>query len=461
VQGQPLNQASVPLDGIRLQAFNSSGVELDAGRSKNGGGFLLKLPVQDRLYRITLWDEFNRWWGRNIADLHNDRKHVDLGPIGLRPQSAALSGNEKSEQNAIIAWLWRHNPLSAAMMELHIAALDRAGALAHIQLAGAGATNAYPLQAAWSADYTNQHPEVSVNYQATGSGSGVRAITSGTIDFGVTDLSLTEKQLSAFRVPLQQLPIALSGTVLVYSEKLPVGLRFSGPVLAKIYLGEIKTWSDPELVALNPGMYLPSLPITPIHRSDASATTATLSQYLSGVSPFWRQLVGSGPAVQWKVGIAAKADEGVSGTVRSTEGGIGYVDFAFAQHNHLRMAAIENVAERFVSASPDSISNAASGVGTKLDLRQALTRPISPGAYPMASAVWALIPVESQDRGKILVLLDYINFSLGQAQSREQELGYVPLPPALEATTRRELNNVAAKLMERPVALPDFRPDVQ
>jgi len=259
-----------------------------------------------------------------------------------------------------------------------------------------------------------------------------------------------------------QLPIALGGTVLVYSDKLPSGLQFSGPVLAKIYLGEIKTWNDKELSAINPGKELPNLPIVPIHRADSSGSTAVLTKYLSDTYPFWSEVVGtwggvvgSSPPLAWKAGIGAKGDEGISDMVQNTEGAIGYVDFAFAQRNKLRTAAIENASEHFVSASPDSISAWATAFGSNSDLRDSLKKSLSPEAYPMSSAAWMLIRLNPEDPKKALVLLDYVNFSLGEEKFKPRELGYVPLPPSLEAATRRELDEAAASLLEQADAAHD------
>jgi phosphate transport system substrate-binding protein len=454
VEGQPLNQAATPLEGIRLQALNSAGVERDACQSGHSGGFLLKLPSEDSLYRLIVWDEFNRWWGREISQLHNDGKHNDLGSIMLRPQTSGLSdAAERREQATIIGWVWKHNLLSAAMMELHLGAFDRPAQPSQVQVAGAGSTNSFPLQAAWSADYQGQHPDVSFNFQAIGSGGGIRQLAAGTTDFGSIDTALTDAQLSDSKHRLKQLPIALGGTVVVYSQKLPSDLRLSGPMLAKIYLGEIKTWNDKELSAINPGKELPNLPITPIHRADSSGSTVVLTNYLSDASTLWREVEGSSSQVAWKAGMAAKGNEGISGMVRNTEGAIGYVDFVFAASNNLRMAAIENASERFILPSPDSISAVAVGAGSESDLRDSLKKPLHPEAYPMSSATWMLIPISLGDPKKALILLDYVNFSLGQTKSKEIKLGYVPLPPSLEAATRRELNKIAASIVEQAGAV--------
>lgn len=448
VRGQELNQAAVPLEKIRLQAFNPSGTERDACWSDKSGAFVLKVPAEDALYRLIAWDELNRWWGREISSLPNDGKHNDLHPpITLRPQTSRLSEAEKKEQISIIAWLKKHNPLSAAMMELHLGTFDRPGQPSQVELAGVGSTNSFPLQVAWSADYQNQHKDVSVNFQATASGGGIRQIASGTADFGATDASLTEAQLFQSNNRVKQVPIALGATVFTYSEKLPADLRLSGPVLAKIYIGEIKTWNDKALAELNPNKALPNLAITPIHRADSSASTLVLTNYLSDTSFRWREVQTSSSHIEWKTGEQAKGDEGISAMVRNTDGAIGYVDFAFAENNHMRTAALENKAQRFVVASVDSISAVACEIGPQTDLSDLLREPLCPEAYPMSSATWMLIPTSPKDPKKVLMLLDYVNFSLGQASSKARELGYVPLPPALEATTRRELNNIAATIL--------------
>jgi phosphate transport system substrate-binding protein len=450
VEGQPLNQSAKALPGIRLQALNSAGVERDACQSDGSGSFILNLPSEDVLYRLIVWDEYNRWWGRDISDLHNDPRHNDLGSITLRPQTASnLSESERREQGSVISWLKKHNPLSAALMEFHLGAFDQPGQTPNVQVAGSGSANATPLQSAWAADYQQQHPNVSIAYQAVGSGGGIRQVTTGNIDYSSTDIAFTDAELSDSKYRLRQMPIALGATVVIYSDKLPANLRFSGPVLARIYLGEIKTWNDKELAAINPGKDLPNLPIAPIHRADGGGSTAVLTRYLTATSSLWREVEGSSPQIAWKAGIGAKGNEGVSTTVHATEGAIGYVDFAFAEINHLRSASIQNASERFVSASPKSISAVAIGVGPKLDLRDSLKKSLSPEAYPMSSATWMAVATNPPDPRKTLVLLDYINLSLAQTRSKEQELGYVPLPPSLESEVKRELNEIAAELLQK------------
>lgn len=450
VQGQELNQAAVPLEGIRLQVLNLSGVERDARLSDKSGTFLLEIPAEDKLYRLIAWDEFNRWWGREIPDVPNDGKHNDLRPpIVLRPQTSRLSQAEKREQTSIIAWLRKHNPLSAAMMGLHLGNFDRPGEPAQVELAGVGSVNSLPLQAAWSAGYQSQHQDVSVKFQATEPGGGIRQIASGTADFSATDTSLTEAELFVSNNRVKEVPIALGATVLTYSDRLPTDLRLSGPVLAKIYMGEIKTWNDKAVSLLNPDKELPNLAIIPIHRADSSASTIVLTNYLSDTSFRWREVQSSSSHTKWKTGTQAEGDEGVSAMVRNTDGAIGYVDFVFAEGNHLRTAALENEERQFVLASVDSISAVACEIGSEADLRDIFRKPRCPEAYPMSSATWMLIPTSPKDPKKVLTLLDYVNFSLGQANSKARELGYVPLPPPLEAATRRELNNIAATMLNQ------------
>jgi phosphate transport system substrate-binding protein len=256
---------------------------------------------------------------------------------------------------------------------------------------------------------------------------------------------------------VKQLPVALGATVIVYSEKLPTGLRFNGLVLAKIYMGEIKTWNDKDIAAINPGKELPNWQITPVHRSDGSASTAIFTNYLSQNSPEWKEAVGTAPAVQWKEGAAAKGSEGIAGVVRSTDGAIGYLEFAFAEANHLRPAAVQNSSENFILPSTDSISVAAN-IDPTSDLRTTLRAPRSPEAYPMASASWILIPLDTENPRRSLILLDYVNSSfLDDNKSKVQTLGYIPLPPSLEASTRRQLNDVAAAILRQAHAVPDGR----
>ncbi len=238
------------------------------------------------------------------------------------------------------------------------AAPAAAGAKVTAEVSGAGASFIFPLVSKWSADY-NASTGAKINYQSIGSGGGIAQIKAGTVDFGSSDKPLSSEELA--QAGLAQFPSAIGGVVPVVNiEGLEAGkLRLSGALLADIFLGKVKTWNDPAIVAANPGVKLPDGKITLVHRSDGSGTTFNFSNYLSKVSPEWKSKVGEGTSVQWPDGVGGKGNEGVASYVKQIKGSIGYVELAYALQNGMPYTAMQNAAGNWVEPSAETFAAAA------------------------------------------------------------------------------------------------------
>ena len=302
------------------------------------------------------------------------------------------------------------------------------------EISGAGASFIFPLVSKWSADY-NAATGARVNYQSIGSGGGIAQIKAGTVDFGSSDKPLSSEELA--QAGLGQFPSAIGGVVPVVNlESLQAGqLRLSGPLLADIFLGRITTWNDPAIVAANPGVALPASRITLVHRSDGSGTTFNFSNYLSKVSPEWKQAVGEGTSVQWPGGVGGKGNEGVASYVRQIKGGIGYVELAYALQNGMPYASLRNAAGNWVA--PDEASFAAAAAtadwASATDFNLVITDAPGADAWPITATNFMLMPKRPRDPARSRAALDFFRWAFAQGQAQARALHYVPLPPELVA----------------------------
>jgi phosphate transport system substrate-binding protein len=302
-----------------------------------------------------------------------------------------------------------------------------------IQISGAGATFPYPLYSQWFYQYAFVDPSVKFNYQSIGSGGGIQQITAKTVDFGASDAILNSDQLAA-APKIQMFPSVAGGDVVVYnvSELADTApLVMDGATVANIFLGHITKWNDPAIAALNPGVTLPDKDITVVHRSDGSGTTFIFTDYLSNVSDEWKSTVGNSTSVEWPVGLGGKGNEGVAGTMTQTDGGIGYVELAYAVQNKLAVASMVNAAGQTVTASIDSVSSAMADFGG--DMPATLARSIvnAPGAtsWPIAGYTYLLIYLEQTDCAKAAKLVEFVKWSHeSDANTMATGLQYVPLP---------------------------------
>jgi len=306
---------------------------------------------------------------------------------------------------------------------------------AAVTITGSGSTFDAPFFDLAFARYHQQHPAVTIRYSAVGSSAGIAAFSAGQVNFGATDVPLTAaEQAAAHGGASVQVPVDLGAEVVVYNLVLPGAgrLRLSGPVIARIFLGQITHWNDPAIVALNPGINVPDVPISVVHRSDGSGTTYIFSNYLSSTDPAWASKVGTGKTLHWPAGIGAVGNPGVAQTVAHTPFSIGYVERSYSKGPILNYAAIRNRAGNYTIPSTASITaDAAQKPGiTPADF--SIVNEPGPSSYPISGYSWALIYTRqtSQATGKALVnLIDWLTH---QGQAYAAATNYVPLPPRIQ-----------------------------
>jgi phosphate transport system substrate-binding protein len=322
-----------------------------------------------------------------------------------------------------------------------LTAITAAGAAAET-INAAGATFPAPVYQKWFEEYHKAHPDVQINYQAIGSGGGVRQLTEGTVDFGASDFVMTDDQLSKVtKFKVLHFPTVLGGIVPTYNVPGAPDLKFSGATLAGIYLGSIKKWNDPALVKDNPGAKLPNDDITVVHRSDGSGTSFVFTDYLSKVSPDWKSKVGVNASVNWPVGLGGKGNEGVAGLVKQTPNSIGYVELTYARQNKMEYGAMKNAAGNFVKASVETVTDAAAGAAQEMpaDFRVSIANAPGKNAYPISSFTWLLIPDKIDNATKKKAITDFLNWMLTAGQADAAGLDYAPLPKNVVAKEQKQI----------------------
>src|SRR3954469_9197604 len=300
-----------------------------------------------------------------------------------------------------------------------------------VQINGAGATFPNPIYSKWFAEYTKEHPDVRINYQPIGSGGGVRQLTAQTVFFGASDSPMTDEQLQGAPGPILHFPTVLGAVVPIYNLQGAGELKFTGPLLADIYLGKITKWNDPAIAKVNPGTKLPATDIAVAHRSDGSGTTFIFLDYLSKVSPDFKTKVGANASVNWPVGVGGKGNDGVAGLVSQTPGAIGYVELIYALQNHISFGALQTAAGEFVKASPEAVTKAAAGASIPADFRVSITNAPGAGAYPISSFTWLLLYQSPSDTPRSKVMVDFLKWALTDGQKYATDLGYAPVPSAV------------------------------
>jgi phosphate transport system substrate-binding protein len=304
---------------------------------------------------------------------------------------------------------------------------------------GAGATFPNPIYSKWFSEYSQQHPNVKINYQPIGSGGGIRQVTEGTVDFGASDVVMTPEQIAGAKVKVTAIPTVLGAVVPVYNlPGVNAELKFSQDALAGIYLGKIKVWNDPYIARENPGVNLPNSPIQVVHRTDGSGTTFIFTDYLSKISPEWKDKVGANAAVSWPTGVGGKGNDGVAAMVRQVPGAIGYVELIFAENNHIQFGLVRNKAGKFVKASSAGVSEAAAADAKLIpaDYRVSITDAPGADSYPISSFTWLLIPNPAKDGAKGAAIKDFLFWMLDHGESEAAGLTYAPLPKAVADRVR-------------------------
>jgi phosphate transport system substrate-binding protein len=300
------------------------------------------------------------------------------------------------------------------------------------QITGAGSTFVYPVLSAWAADYQKQSG-ARINYQSIGSGGGISQVKAGTVDFGATDQPLASDELA--KANLAQFPIVIGGIVAVVNLAgfKPGQLKLTGPLLADIYAGKVKSWSDPAIASVNPGAKLPSANIAVVHRSDGSGTTFNFTHYLSQVSPAWKSGPGEGKTVSWPTGVGGKGNEGVANYVKQIPNSIGYVEYAYVVQSGMAYAQLQNAAGTFVSPSAETFSDAAQSAdwAKASDFNLVMTNAPGANAYPITATTFILMPKQPKDKAKSDAALSFFRYALEKGQPQANKLDYVPLPAAL------------------------------
>lgn len=314
-----------------------------------------------------------------------------------------------------------------------------------VRLQGAGATFPNPLYQKWLSEYGKLNPNVRMDYQSIGSGGGIKQIQEQTVDFGASDSPMKDDDLKKAPAELLHIPTVLGAVVLTYNlTSVQQPLRFSPDVIADIFLGKIKRWDDAKIKADNPGVALPAADITSVHRSDGSGTSAVFTDYLSKVSPEWKEKVGTGTSPQWPGGIGGKGNEGVTGQVKQTPNTIGYVELAYAVKNNLPVALIKNSSGNYVEATLDSVTAAAaeSVATTPEDLRVSITNAAGAQAYPISSYTYILVYKEQKDAAKGKALVDFLWWGIHDGEKFAKELLYSPLPPEIVKRAEAKINSI-------------------
>ena len=310
-------------------------------------------------------------------------------------------------------------------------------------LNAAGASFPYPIYAKWFTEYNRIHPDIQINYNSIGSGGGIRQLLAGTVDFGASDAPMTDDQQKQSKVPVLHFPTVLGAVVPTYNlEGIQQDVKFTGEVLADIFMGKITKWNDPALASLNTGLKLPDTDIVVVHRSDSSGTSYVWTDYLYKVSNDWESKVGRNTAVNWPVGLGGKGNEGVAGLVKQTPGAIGYVELIYAIQTSLPYGAVKNSAGVFEKASLDGVTAAAASEIKNIpaDFRVSITNAPGRASYPICSFTYLLIPSKFDDPAKKQAVKDFLHWMLTEGQNEAAGLYYAKLP---KEVVTREMKAIA------------------
>jgi phosphate transport system substrate-binding protein len=317
-----------------------------------------------------------------------------------------------------------------------------ATASAQMMINGAGATFPYPIYSKWFDEYAKVDPSVRFNYQSIGSGGGQKQILAQTVDFGASDGPMSDDNLAKAPGKILHIPTVAGAVVLTYNLSGNPSLKLDGDTIAGIYLGQIKKWNDPKITALNPGAKLPDQDIVVVHRSDGSGTTFIFTDYLSKVSPEWKQKAGNNTSVNWPAGIGGKGNEGVSGQVKQTPGAIGYVELIYALQNKMPYADIKNAAGQFVKPTIESVTAALATANIPDDFRFSMTNAPGKDAYPIAGATWLLVYEQQKDPAKGKKLVEFLKWALTKGEGMVKELNYAPLPDEVQQRVLKRIDEI-------------------
>jgi phosphate transport system substrate-binding protein len=315
-----------------------------------------------------------------------------------------------------------------------------------VRLKGSGASFPFPLYGQWFKEYSKAHPNVIIDYQAKGSGAGIRDFINKTVDFAASDAAMTDEEMKQVDVGVQLLPMTAGSIVLSYN--LPGGpqeLKLSREAYSKIFLGQVTKWNDPLMARANPGARIPDMDITVVRRADASGTTFVFTQHLSAISEAWRNSHGMGTTVNWPSSdkfIASPQNAGVAATIKQTPGAIGYIEYGYAEQGKMPMALLENKAGKYVKPSLESGQAALADVKLPQDLRAWLPDPDGEASYPIVTYTWMLFYKKYDDPKKAEAIRDVVRYCLTEGQKVSGKLGYIPLPNNTVQVVSKALDNV-------------------
>jgi phosphate transport system substrate-binding protein len=322
-------------------------------------------------------------------------------------------------------------------------------ALAATQLTGAGATFPYPFYSKAFYEYSQKHPDVTVNYQSIGSGGGIQQFTAKTVDFGASDVPMNAEELKRAETGgavVLQFPTTLGGEAITYnlSTNVKGGLHLTREVLANIYLGKITKWDDPAITKLNAGASLPDTPIVPVNRSDGSGTTYIFTDFLSHVSSDWKSKVGTGKSVQWPSpnAVGGKGNEGVAGVVRQTPGAIGYVELAYAMENHMNQAMLQNKSGKWLFCTANGAHAAAATKSSVSPTDFSIVDATGANAWPISGFSWMMVYEAPSDKGRAKLVRDVLSWLVTDGQPIAATLNYVPLPPSVSGYSQKQIARI-------------------
>lgn len=316
-----------------------------------------------------------------------------------------------------------------------------------LNLQGAGSTFINPLMQRWLGEYGKVNSNLRLDYQSIGSGGGIKQLKEQTIDFGATDVFMSDDDLKSAPGEILHIPAILGAVVVTYNlQGVSQPLHFAPDVIADIFLGKITRWDDARIKQDNAGVNLPATAITVVHRSDASGTSAAFTDYLSKVSPEWKAKVGAGASPSWPVGLGGKGNEGVTGQVKQTPNTIGYIELAYAVQNKLPVALVKNKSGKFIEPSFDSVTAAAaeSIATTPDDLRVSITDASGANAYPISTYTYIIVYKEQKDAAKGKALVDFLWWGIHDGEKFARDLQYAPLPPEIVTRAEARINSITS-----------------
>lgn len=316
-----------------------------------------------------------------------------------------------------------------------------------VNLTGSGSSFVYPLLNQQIEEYRKSNSNITINYQSTGSGAGIKQVSEQTIDFGASDGPMTDVQQKAAKGgKILHIPLTLGAVAVTYNlANVTKELKIGPTVLADIFLGKITKWNDKKISSDNPGVALPDTKITVAHRSDGSGTSYIFSDYLSSISPEWLSKVGKGTSLKWPAGIGSKGNAGVAGTIQQTPGSIGYLELAYAVQSDMTYASLQNKEGKWTTPTLESTSSAAAAAEIPADMRVSIVNAPGAESYPIAGFAWALIYQDQKDKAKGTALVNFINWSIHDGQNLSEDLHYAKLPAALVTREEAMLKSITSE----------------